>query len=67
MNENQENVNPLTEDICNAIIIDLKGHSNHFLQVDSILTKYLDKITCFCPGCIKIKKEVTENKRYGTF
>jgi hypothetical protein len=60
MNENQENVNPLTVDICNAIIIDLKGHSNHFLQVDGILAKHLDKIRCICPGCIKIKKEVIE-------
>ena len=60
MNENQENVNPLTVDICNPIIIDLKEHSNHFLQVDGILTQHLDKITCICPGCIKIKKEGIE-------
>ena len=60
MNENQENVNPLTVDICNPIIIDLKEHSNNFLQVDGILTQHLDKITCICPGCIKIKEEVIE-------
>ena len=60
MNGNDENINPLTIDICDAIIHDLQGHSNHFLQVDNILTKHLDKIKCICPGCIKIKKEVTE-------
>ena len=47
-------------DICNAINIDLKGNSNHFLHVDGILTKYLDNITCICPGCIKTRKEVIE-------
>ena len=50
----------MTVDICNVIIINLKGHSNHCLQVDGILTKHLDNITCICPGCIKIKKEVIE-------
>ena len=60
MDQNQENVSPLHVDICNAINIDLKGNSNHFLHVDGILTKYLDKITCICPGCIKTRKEVIE-------
>ena len=29
-------------------------------HVDGILTKYLDYITCICPGWIKIRKEVIE-------
>ena len=50
----------MTIDICDAIIRDLQGHNNHFLQVDNILRKHLDKIKCICPDCIKIKREVTE-------
>ena len=60
MDQNQENVNPLIVDICNAINIDLKSNSNHFLHVDGILTKYWDEITCICPRCITIRKEVIE-------
>ena len=59
MNRNYENVDPLTTEIYEAVIQDLQGHSNHLLQVDTILTKQLDKIKCGCPNCIKIKNEVT--------
>ena len=55
MNRNDENVNPLTTKNYEAVIQDLQRHSNHFLQVDNILTKHLDKIKCGCPNCIKIK------------
>ena len=48
-----------TTEIYEAVIQDLQGHSNHFLQVDTILTQHLDKIKCWCPNCIKIKNEVT--------
>ena len=58
MNRNDENVDPLTAEIYEAVIQDLQGHSNHFLQVDTILTQHLDKIKCWCPNCIKIKNEV---------
>ena len=44
MNRNDENVNTLTIEICDAVIRDLQGHSNHFLQVGNVLTKHLDKI-----------------------
>ena len=59
MNRNYENTDPLTTEIYELVIRDLQGHSNHFLQVDIILTKHLDKIKCGCPNCIKIKIEVT--------
>ena len=59
MNRNDENVDPLTAEIYEAVIRDLQGHSNPFFQVDNILTKHLDKIKSGCPNCIKIKNEVT--------
>ena len=60
MSRNDENVNPLTAEIFEAIISDLQGHSNHFLQVDIALTKGLDKIICSCSNCSVIKDEVTK-------
>ena len=60
MSRNDENVNPLTAEIFEAIICDLQGHSNHFLQVDIALTKRLDKIICSCSNCSIIKDEVTK-------
>ena len=59
-NRNDENVNSLTAEIFEAIISDLQGHSNHFLQVDIALTKGLDKIICSCSNCGVIKDEVTK-------
>ena len=58
MSKDDENVNPLTVEVFDAIICDLQGASNHFLQADLALTKHLDEIKCLCSKCILIRNEV---------
>ena len=45
-------------EICEAIYTDLIGTSNHTLNIDCILIQYLDKASCICTGCVKIRKVI---------
>ena len=63
MSRDSENIDPLTIDIFNAIIFDLQGTSNHFLQTDLALTKHLETIKCLCSNCVSTRNEVINLSR----